>query len=160
MWNRNLLWRLEKNRQFPSSWPKSDRPAGARKGIKNMANPVVNTALCMCSFGVAPCPLTVTSQSQALACNMPIATISDTTLPTFGMCSSLANPSVASATGGGSGRSDPHAPALYARGVWVPARPPSWWGGSPCSTIPAKLMCAFAGVISVNMTPAMTVNTP
>ena len=26
-----------------------------------MANPDVNSALCMCSFGVAPCPLMVSS---------------------------------------------------------------------------------------------------
>ena len=125
-----------------------------------MANPVVNTALCMCSFGVAPCPLTVTSQSQALACNMPIATISDTTLPTFGMCSSLANPSVASATAAALGVLTPMPCTFTPAGVWVPGAPTVLVGGKPLLNKSSKLMCAFAGVISVNMTPAMTVNTP
>ena len=60
-----------------------------------MAMPVVNGAMCSCTFGVAPCPLMATSQQQALAVNMPVATISDVTLATFGMCSSMANPTVA-----------------------------------------------------------------
>ena len=42
-----------------------------------MAMPVVNGAMCSCTFGVAPCPLMATSQQQALAVNMPVATISD-----------------------------------------------------------------------------------
>ena len=51
-----------------------------------MAMPVVNGAMCSCTFGVAPCPLMATSQQQALAVNMPVATISDVTLAPFGMC--------------------------------------------------------------------------
>lgn len=65
-----------------------------------MANPAVNTAVCQCTFGAAPAPLTVTSQNTVTGCNMPVATIMDIPKPpmTFGMCSSLANPTVASAT--------------------------------------------------------------
>ena len=67
-----------------------------------MANPVVQTATCTCSFGAAPAVLTVTSQQTVSICKMPAATIQDgavlSNVPTFGMCSNLANPTVASAT--------------------------------------------------------------
>ena len=67
-----------------------------------MANPVVQTATCTCSFGAAPAVLTVTSQQTVSICKMPAATIQDgaalSNVPTFGMCSNPANPTVASAT--------------------------------------------------------------
>ena len=109
-----------------------------------MAMPVVNGAMCSCTFGVAPCPLMATSQQQALAVNMPVATISDVTLATFGMCSSMANPTVASAT-------------AAALGVLTPT---VLVGGKPALNNTSKLMCAYGGVISVTMSPASTVNVP
>lgn len=33
-----------------------------------MANPAVNTAVCQCTFGAAPAPLTVTSQNTVTGC--------------------------------------------------------------------------------------------
>ena len=66
-----------------------------------MANPVVQTAVCTCPFGVAPAVLTVTSQQTVTVCKLPAATIQDGTManvPTFGMCSNPANPAVAAAT--------------------------------------------------------------
>ena len=67
-----------------------------------MANPVVQTAVCACPFGAAPAVLTVTGQQTVLMGGMPAATILDgapfTNIPTFGMCSNPANPTVASAT--------------------------------------------------------------
>ena len=40
-----------------------------------MAYPVVQTAVCACSFGAAPAPLTVTSQPTVKICGMAAATI-------------------------------------------------------------------------------------
>ena len=71
-----------------------------------MAMPVVNGAMCSCTFGVAPCPLMATSQQQALAVNMPVATISYVTLATFGKSNGR------QCNGGRTGRSD--ANAVYA----------------------------------------------
>ena len=59
-----------------------------------MANPVVNTTMCTCSFGAAPAVLPVTSQQTVLACGQLQATIMDNRPPTFGMCSCPANPTV------------------------------------------------------------------
>ena len=59
-------------------------------------------AQCMCTFGSAPSCLQVTSQMSCLAEGRPVATIQDmqpyVNLQPFGMCSSLANPTVAAAT--------------------------------------------------------------
>ena len=72
-----------------------------------MANPVVNTTICTCSFGTLPMVLSVTSQQTVQMCTQLAATIMDNQCTTFGMCSSIANPAVAAATaagGGGCGR--------------------------------------------------------
>lgn len=125
-----------------------------------MANPVVNSAVCTCSFGVAPMPLLVTSQQTVLASNMPCATIMDNRCTTFGMCSSLANPTVAAATAAAMGVLTPMPCMPMTVAPWVPGAPTVLVGGKPLLNNSSKLMCAYGGVIQVNMTPAMTVNTP
>ena len=125
-----------------------------------MANPVVQTALCGCSFGVAPCPLMVSSQQTVMVSNMLQATIMDNKFPTFGMCSSLANPTVAAATSAAMGVLTPMpcVPAIVA--PWVPGAPTVLVGGKPLLNNTSKLMCNYGGIIQVNMTPALTVQTP
>ena len=50
-----------------------------------MANPVVGTAVCSCSFGAAPMPLQVVSQQTVHICGMMAATIMDNVCTTFGL---------------------------------------------------------------------------
>ena len=125
-----------------------------------MANPVVNTSLCACSFGVAPAVLSVSSQQTVKICGMPAATIMDHKFPTFGMCSSLLNPTVASATSAALGVLTPMPcqPALVA--PWAPGVPTVMVCGKPLLNNSCKLMCAYGGIIQVNMTPALLVKTP
>ena len=111
-----------------------------------MAMPVVNGAMCSCTFGVAPCPLMATSQQQALAVNMPVA--------------SMANPTVASATAAALGVLTPMPCTPVPAGVWAPGSPTVLVGGKPALNNTSKLMCAYGGVISVTMSPASTVNVP
>ena len=125
-----------------------------------MANPVVNSALCTCSFGVAPCPVLVTSQQTVLTCNMPQATIMDNHPPTFGMCSSLANPAVAAATAAAMGALTPMPCTPVTPAPWVPGAPTVLVCSKPLLNNTSKLMCVYGGVISITMTPAMTVQTP
>lgn len=70
---------------------------------------VLGGAVCSCSFGMAPSTLMVTPEKKTVS-SMPVATIFDQVpmknIMPFGMCQSLANPSVASATAAGAGRSD------------------------------------------------------
>ena len=125
-----------------------------------MAFPVVQTALCQCTFGVAPCPLPVTSQQTVQTCNMLQATIMDNHPPTFGMCSSMANPAVAAATAAALGALTPMPCTPVCAAPWVPGAPTVLVCGKPLLNNSSKLMCNFGGVISINLTPAMTVQTP
>ena len=125
-----------------------------------MANPDVNSALCMCSFGVAPCPLMVSSQQTVTTCNMPQATIMDNKMATFGMCSSLANPAVASATAAALGVLTPMPCTPVIPAPWVPGVPTVMVCNKPMLNNTSKLMCAYGGVIQTTMTPAMTVQCP
>ena len=125
-----------------------------------MANPVVNTALCTCSFGAAPCPVLVSSQQTVLVSNMPQATILDNHPATFAMCSSLANPTVAAATAAAAGALTPMPCTPVTPAPWVPGVPTILVCGKPLLNNSSKLMCVYGGVISITMTPAMTTQTP
>lgn len=125
-----------------------------------MANPVVNSSVCTCSFGAAPMPLIVTSQQTVLAGNLPCATVMDNLFTSFGMCSCPANPTVAAATAAAMGVLTPMPCMPVIPAPWVPGAPTVLVGGKPLLNSTSKLMCAYGGVIQVTMTPAMTVNTP
>lgn len=125
-----------------------------------MANPVVSTTMCTCSFGVAPAVLPVTSQQTVMTCNMPQATIMDNKLPPFGMCSSLANPAVASATAAAFGALTPMPCTPVIPAPWATGVPTVLVGGKPLLNNTSKLLCAYGGVIQVTATPAVTVQTP
>ena len=114
-----------------------------------MANPVVSTALCTCSFGVAPMPLTVSSQQTVMMGSLPAATIMDNVCTTFGMCSSLANPTVASATAAALGVLTPMPCVPVPAGPWAPGSATVLLGGMPALNSTCKLMCAWGGVIQI-----------
>lgn len=123
-----------------------------------MALAVLNGAMCQCSFGAAPCPLTVTSNTNVLGMNLPIATIMDqkpANLPTFGMCSSMANPAVASATAAAMGVLTPQPCSPVIAAPWAPGSPTVLVGGTPALNNSSKAMCAYAGVIQIT-TPGQT----
>ena len=125
-----------------------------------MANPVVSTALCTCSFGVAPMPLTVSSQQTVMMGSLPAATIMDNVCTTFGMCSSLANPTVASATAAALGALTPMPCVPVVPAPWAPGCTTVMVCGKPLLNNTSKLMCAYGGVIQVTTTPAMTIQVP
>ncbi len=125
-----------------------------------MANPVVMSSLCTCSFGTIPCILPVTSQQTVQTVNLLQATIMDNKLPTFGMCSSLANPAVASATAAAMGALTPMPCVPVTPAPWTPGAPTVMVCGKILLNNTSKLMCSFGGVIQVTMTPALTVQTP
>ncbi len=125
-----------------------------------MANPAVQTAMCTCIFGAAPCPLTVSSQQKVKTFGMLQATIMDNKPATFGLCSNPANPAVIAATAAKLGVFSP-APCVPAiPGPWIPGAPTVLVCGKPLLNNTSKLMCAYGGLIQISMTPAMTVKTP
>jgi hypothetical protein len=106
----------------------------------------------LCSFGMAPSTLVVTSNSKVLA-PAPVATIMDknpmVNVPPFGMCTSLANPAVASATAAALGvlTPQPCVPGLAA--PWAPGSPKVLIGSYPALSNTSKLTCSYGGIISI-----------
>ena len=125
-----------------------------------MAMQTANTAVCQCSFGAAPASLPVPPACKVLACGLPAATVMDNKLPPFGMCSSLANPAVSSATAAAGGVLTPQPCSPVLTAPWMPGSLTVQIGGKSALNNTSKLMCAYGGVISVTMSPASTVNVP
>jgi uncharacterized Zn-binding protein involved in type VI secretion len=117
-----------------------------------VAQPVVHAgALVQCSFGLAPASLNVLPSARVLAEGTPAANITccePVNIPTFGMCSSLANPEVAAATAAALGVLTPM-PCVPALTPWVPGSPTTTIGGAPALVMGSTCQCAFGGVIQV-----------
>src|ERR1035437_3270509 len=125
---------------------------------------VVNTAQLMCSMGVAPSALMVLPVNRLMSGNQPAANIMDNKpmvniLP-FGMCMSLANPAVAAATAAALGVLTPMPCIPNTVAPWAPGAPTVLLGNMPSLDNTCKLMCAWAGVISVVMPGQMTHQIP
>ena len=128
-----------------------------------MPKQVVTGALMTCSFGVAPStfiatPRPVMSSYMTVGIitdNIPLANI----LP-FGMCTSLANPSVASATSAALGVLTPMPCIPNTPSPWVPGSPTHIVTGIPALNDTCKLMCLWAGVISITYPGQVTEDIP
>ena len=91
--------------------------------------------------------------NAVLTSNMPAATIMDNKpmvniLP-FGMCQSLANPTVAAATSAALGVLTPMPCVPATAAPWAPGSPTVLIKNIPALNESSKLMCNWAGVISV-----------
>lgn len=109
-------------------------------------------AVCQCTFGATPCTLQVTTIQTVMSENKPVASIMDHTsanLATFGMCSSMANPAVASATSAAMGVLTPQPCQPVIPAPWIPGSPTVLCGQNPALTHTSKAMCTYAGVISI-----------
>ena len=119
-----------------------------------MANQVCMGAMCQCSFGAAPSTLVVTPENKTLTSSMPAATIMDNvpmkTIMPFGMCSSLANPTVAAATSAALGVLTPMPCVPVIAAPWAPGCPTVLIANKPALNDSSKLMCNWGGVISIN----------
>ncbi len=129
-----------------------------------MAIPVVLGAQMMCSFGAAPSALVVTPEKGVLAENRPMATIMDNVpmkniLP-FGMCMSLANPTVAAATSAALGVLTPMPCIPMTAAPWAPPSATVLVGNMPALNNTAKCMCNWGGVIQIINPGATTEQIP
>jgi hypothetical protein len=97
-----------------------------------------------CSFGAAPAALGVSPANRVTAGGAPAANILDfapgVNVPTFGMCSSLANPAVATAT---------------TVSPWTPGVSQVLIAGAPALNQTCTLNCGYGGVIQFT-SPAQT----
>lgn len=121
-------------------------------------------AMMQCSFGVAPSSLVVLPTSQVLAGGPPAATIMDNApivnVPPFGMCTSMANPTVAAATAAALGVLTPMPCVPVTAAPWMPGSPTVLIGNMPALNSDSKLMCNWGGVIQIVSPGEFTVMTP
>lgn len=120
---------------------------------------VVSGATTMCTMGLAPGQLVATSQLSVLVGGKPAATIQDVSpivnVCPCGMCTSLANPTVASATAAALGVLTPMPCVPSPAGTWLCGKGPLL-GGIPSLADDGKLMCAYGGTISITF-PGQTI---
>ncbi len=129
-----------------------------------MGQQVVMSGSMMCSFGAAPSTLVVTPENKVMVGNMPAATIMDNipmkNIMPFGMCTSMANPTVASATAAASGVLTPMPCVPVTSAPWVPGSPTVLIAGKPALNNTCKLMCNWGGVIQINVPGQFQTNVP
>jgi hypothetical protein len=124
---------------------------------------VTSGAMMMCTFGVAPSALNVLPVNGTMA-GAPAANIMDyipmVNIPPFGMCLSIANPMVASATAAALGVLTPMPciPATVA--PWAPGSPTVLIGNMPALNNTCMCNCMWGGVISITFSGQMTTNVP
>ena len=128
-----------------------------------MANLVCMGALLQCSFGAAPSSLVVLPANGVLT-GTPAATIMDhapiVNVPPFGVCSSIANPTVASATAAALGVLTPMPCIPATAAPWAPGAPTVLIGNMPALDDQSKLMCNWGGVIQINFAGQATTSVP
>lgn len=124
----------------------------------------VNAASLACTFGLAPSTLMVLPIHRTMAGNQPAANITDhkpmVNIMPFGMCTSLANPTVASATAAAWGVLTPMPCIPNTPSPWVPGSPTVIVDNMPALNNTSKCMCMWGGVISIVSPGQFTVNEP
>jgi hypothetical protein len=114
---------------------------------------VVAGAVLQCSFGMAPSSLVVQPTNMVMA-GSPAANIMDfkpnVNIMPFGMCQSLANPQVASATAAAQGVLTPQPCIPVTTSPWAPGSPMVLIANQPALNDSSICNCAWAGVIKVN----------
>lgn len=119
----------------------------------------VSGALLQCSFGVAPATLDVLPTARVTIEGRPAAAITDiapgVNIPPFGLCTSLANPTVAAATSAALGVLTPMACLPAITSPWTPAAPQTLIGGQPALVSGSMCNCAWGGMVSLTMPGAV-----
>ncbi len=120
-----------------------------------MGKPCVTAgAIMQCSFGLAPSTLMVVAPRPIIE-GKPAATITDiapgANIPPFGMCTSLANPTVAAATAAALGVLTPMPCLPVVPAPWAPPAATTFYGGIPALLAGSMCSCAWGGVIMLGM---------
>ena len=120
-------------------------------------------AMTLCSFGAAPGTLNVVPAGLT-AGPAPIATVTDIVpflnIAPFAMCTSLANPAVASATAAALGVLTPMPCTPVIPAPWQPGSPTVQVQGRPALTNLSTCQCAYGGVITIAVPGQVTVIAP
>ncbi len=128
-----------------------------------MAQLVTNNAILMCSFGTSPGTLAVLPDKRVNAGSMPAATVMDNkpmlNIKPFGMCTSIANPTVSAATAAAQGVLTPMPCMPVTNAPWTPGSPTVKVGPQMALNSTCQLMCMWAGQITISSAGQQTVNT-
>ena len=118
-----------------------------------MGKLVTAGAMLQCSFGTTPCSLAVTDPTRPKCGNMPMATVQDmapgTNIPTFGMCQTISNPQVATATSAAMGTLTPQPCVPAITSAWAPGSAKMKVNGVPALTDSCRCMCMWGGSITI-----------
>lgn len=121
-------------------------------------------AMMQCSFGMAPSSLVVLAKNETFTDQVPDANIMDhvpmVNIMPFGMCFSVANPTVAAATAAALGVLTPMPCIPNTPAPWVTGAPTVILGHAPTLDNVSKLMCIWGGVIQFSTPGEMTVAVP
>lgn len=125
-------------------------------------------AMMQCSFGMAPSSLVVIPAAPTMKMTftdqMPDANIMDhipmMNIMPFGMCMSIANPMVASATAAALGVLTPMPCIPATPSPWVPGAATVMLGNQPTLDNVSQLMCIWGGVIQFSTPGEFTVEVP
>ena len=119
-----------------------------------MAMNVCHGAMLKCSFGAAPSSMVVLPMNMVMTSNVPAANIMDhvpmMNIMPFGVCKSLANPTVAAATAAAMGALTPMPCIPNTPAPWTPGSPTVLLANQPALNNSSKLMCIWAGMIEVS----------
>ena len=110
-------------------------------------------AMCQCTMGMAPSSLMVLPTNKSMGTSVPKANIMDyipmTNIMPFGMCQSLANPTVAAATAAALGVLTPMPCIPNTTAPWTPGAVTMKVDNAPALDSTSKCICAWAGVIEI-----------
>jgi hypothetical protein len=117
-----------------------------------MSKPVCMGAMLQCSFGMTPSSFMVINPLRPMIQGRLMANITDfipmTNILPFGMCKSMSNPTVASATAAAMGALTPMPCIPVTTTPWSPGGK-EMVGGSPVLMDNCKLICTWGGQITV-----------
>lgn len=126
-----------------------------------MAQHVCMGAMMTCSFGVAPSSLSVLPTTMEQSVSVPganiMANIPMANIAPFGMCNSIANPEVASATAAALGVLTPMPCVPVTAAPWAPGSPTLTLASMPALDSTSKLMCTWGGVIQITVPGEFTI---
>ena len=114
-----------------------------------MPTQVCTGATVQCSFGTSPSTFSATGTEVSATAAAGVTTdVSPSNVPPFGMCTSLANPQVASATSAAMGTLTPQ-PCVPVLSPWTPGAAEVTIGQMPALDDSSQCSCSWGGVITV-----------
>jgi Domain of unknown function (DUF4280) len=114
-----------------------------------MGSLVVTGASLQCTMGTTPATFTASATQESAT--SPVGVITDvgpSSIASFGLCQSPANPQVASATAAANGVLTPQ-PCMPVLSPWTPGSSRVTIQGTPGLDDSSQCMCSWAGTVSV-----------